>query len=138
MLARLEAGWIGTFVMNFFNKVHGAVVSEKWGTSILGPVLGVSTMINVEVPVSELGIDVGVLTGPSNEKCLDCYYAQLFTHNTFVPYVVHNNKLYMRFSAQIYNELSDYEYAADAVIKVLKKLVKSPAYLGEESGNATL
>jgi selenocysteine lyase/cysteine desulfurase len=106
-----------------------AVVSEKWGTSILGPVLGVTTMINVEVPVSELGVDVAVLTGPSKKKCLDYYYAQLFTHNTFVPYVVHNGKLYMRFSAQLYNELSDYEYAADAVIKVLKKLVKSPAYL---------
>lgn len=108
----------------------GAVVAEKWGTSVLGPELGVTTMVNVEVPAAQLGLDAAVLTGPRVNKCLDYYFAQLLSvHHTFVPFIVHNNKIFIRLSAQIYNELSDYEYAADAVTAAFSKLVKSPAYL---------
>jgi len=116
----------------------GATVSEKWGTTVLGPILSVSTMVNVEVPVSELGINVAVLTGPRMADCLDYYSDELFPYDTFVPYIVHNNKVYVRFSAHIYNELSDFEYAADAVLKIFKKLAKSPAYLGQKYEEAKL
>lgn len=39
----------------------------------------------------------------------------LYEHRTFVHLGMHANRLTIRFSGQIYNEISDYEYAIDAV-----------------------
>ena len=40
----------------------------------------------------------------------------------------HHGKLYARFSCQIYNELDDYDYASDVVLKVLKSLFNSDMF----------
>lgn len=45
---------------------------------------------------------------------------QIEKHHTFVPFASHAGKVVARFSCQVYNELSDYEYACDAVHSAVK------------------
>lgn len=45
---------------------------------------------------------------------------QIKNYKTFVPFDVHAGKLFARFSCQLYNELSDYEYACDAAEAAIK------------------
>ncbi|RLV93125.1 Hercynylcysteine sulfoxide lyase [Spathaspora sp. JA1] len=107
-------------------KQVGSVISKKWGTSYLeqeqGPSL-ISTMVNVEIPTDSLGIDVNGIKNNWTRFDQEVYTKLIDVHKAFTPCVVHNGKLYARFSCQIYNELSDYEHAADVLVKVMKESV---------------
>ena len=41
------------------------------------------------------------------------------------PCIAHNGKLFARFSCQVYNELSDYDYASDVVLETLKEVASN-------------
>lgn len=51
-------------------------------------------------------------------------------YNTFIPIAKHFDKLVFRFSAQIYTELSDFEYALDALKKESKAYFESTSLPG--------
>lgn len=88
----------------------GKLLSYTWGTSYLADEKQIATMVNVEVPFK------------SENKWKDIeplVMKQLVERNVFIPIVVHNSKLYARFSAQIYTELEDFKQAGDILIDVL-------------------
>lgn len=107
--------------------------AAKWGTSVLGQqedglVPTATAMINVEVPMPAEAITAATANFPA---FLDSLLPTHFdTFKTFVPLVPHNGKVYARFLGMVYNELSDYEQAADAVAASVGAYVES---LGLES-----
>ncbi|KAG7664606.1 uncharacterized protein J8A68_001831 [[Candida] subhashii] len=106
---------------NIYNYCHslamevGKLISEEWGTSYLDDEDQISTMVNVEVPVSPKLLENWTDVEPKFKK-------ELFGKNTFVPCVIHNGKLYARFSCQIFNEISDYQSASKLLLEVLQQL----------------
>ncbi|CAN3483145.1 hypothetical protein DICA0_F02740 [Diutina catenulata] len=110
-----------------FNLAHkiGELVSQKWGTSVLENENGSLTtaMVTVEVPISDLGVSAAELE--ANFATLIDFSAErmMYHYNTFVPWIIHNNKCWARFSAQIYTELSDFDYASDVLIKALRESI---------------
>ncbi|CAK7899529.1 hypothetical protein CAAN3_04S06480 [[Candida] anglica] len=96
------------------------VTTKVWkGSSILNTKETATALINVEVPVQDLIPEVDIneiapwLPQVEHEICID--------YNTFVPCFFYEGKVYIRFSCQIYNELDDYIYAANAVSETFKK-----------------
>ncbi|RLV95422.1 Hercynylcysteine sulfoxide lyase [Spathaspora sp. JA1] len=108
-------------------KQVGLVISKKWGTSYLeheqGPSL-IGTMVNVEVPTKSIGLDINGIKNNWAKFDQQVYSKLIDVHKAFTPCVVHNGKLYARFSCQIYNELSDFEHAADVLLTVLEEAVE--------------
>lgn len=51
-----------------------------------------------------------------------CDKKMIFENKAYAPYQYHNGKLWVRFSVQIFNELNDYEIAADSVQKVVDEV----------------
>ncbi|ODV80810.1 PLP-dependent transferase [Suhomyces tanzawaensis NRRL Y-17324] len=115
-----------------WNYCHGLAqkvaeyVSSKWNTSYLKHT--VTTMVNVEIPYQELGLDIDLLA--RNVGAVTKFYLtkSLHEYKTHAPCIAHNGKLYVRFSCQIYNEFEDYVYASDKVYKIFQELVKSDLY----------
>ncbi|KAG5356661.1 Hercynylcysteine sulfoxide lyase [Yarrowia sp. C11] len=101
----------------------GAFAAEFFTTEVLENAAGTLTtaMVNVRLPVSEKW-----LKEASNEqkdelfKVLNNYPLENF--DTFVPPVFHNDKVYIRLSCQVYNELSDYKVGVQAVKEALKQI----------------
>ncbi|ANZ75306.1 BA75_03172T0 [Komagataella pastoris] len=97
-------------------------IAKQWNTSVLENAKGTisTTMSNVEVPINDQ-----VLQFLKNDKknivklrkTIDPI--MLKEYSTLLPSIFHNGKLWVRFSAQVYNELSDYEYASDTFLKLL-------------------
>ncbi|KAG7661940.1 uncharacterized protein J8A68_004543 [[Candida] subhashii] len=116
-----------------FDYCHGltkqvaTTISSKWGTSYLeqedGPTL-ISTMVTIEVPTKDIGLDVDSLKKNWNRFIEVVYTKMSDEYKAYTPCVIHNDKLYARYSCQIYNELNDYEVAADYLIKALKEFVE--------------
>ncbi|KAK6455800.1 cysteine desulfurase selenocysteine lyase [Scheffersomyces xylosifermentans] len=107
----------------------GDVVSKIWDSPVLeNKARDLSnTMVTVEFPNERYNIHIRDLKkniGPVFEYI----FSKMFAENTYVPLVIHNEKLYGRFSAQVYNELSDYKYAAEVVAKVFESLANDPNY----------
>lgn len=50
----------------------------------------------------------------------------LLSHRTFLANFKLDGKCYARISAQIYNELSDYDRMGDAVLTIIDQLTKKP------------
>ncbi|KAK6458937.1 cysteine desulfurase selenocysteine lyase [Scheffersomyces xylosifermentans] len=96
----------------------GEIISEKWGTSVLENKAKTltSTMVNVELPIHKFGIQLNTIITSLSKIC----NKSLENHGAFVPLFAHNGKLYGRFSAQVYNELSDYEKASDDLLSALE------------------
>ncbi|CAK9438687.1 uncharacterized protein LODBEIA_P29110 [Lodderomyces beijingensis] len=98
----------------------GNLVSKKWGTQVLDSKDStlISTMVTVEVPTNEFPSVVEKWSSIDDavyRRCMGQYKA-------YTPCLAHNGKLWARFSAQVYNELSDYEVASDVLLKVLKEV----------------
>jgi hercynylcysteine S-oxide lyase len=86
----------------------GQEIAKVWGTEILiKDKMKTPAMVNVRVPCDDPDLI---------EKIVK---EALFEYNTYIPcFKFNNGKIYARFSAQIYNEISDYLYAAN----IFKKL----------------
>jgi len=88
--------------------VDGAsVLATAWGTGSLTPPEMVGAMLNVEMPAA-CGTNTTFI-GELPKMLLDQY-------NTWVPFYVWNDRSWVRVSAQIYNDLSDFEMLASAVL----------------------
>ncbi|KAK6202526.1 pyridoxal phosphate-dependent transferase [Scheffersomyces amazonensis] len=105
-------------------KNAGQLLAKKWGTSILDNSKGSlsSAMVTIEVPVEKFGISIKFIQQDFG-AFINLVYNKMFNeYKTYIPISVHNGKLYARISAQIYNELSDYEYASSSLTEVLEGL----------------
>ena len=76
-----------------------------------------STMVTVEVPTADFPEVVNDWL-----KIDNLVYNKMFEKKAYTPCISHNGKLFARFSCQIYNDLSDYEYASDVLIETLKEV----------------
>ncbi|ODQ78985.1 hypothetical protein BABINDRAFT_171826 [Babjeviella inositovora NRRL Y-12698] len=102
-------------------KQAGIMVAERWGTSYLDndDHSLITAMVNVEVP----------LRGQFFLEFKEFVELEAVEkYGTYVQSCAHNGKVYVRFSCQIYNELSDYETAADVFMECLRKYLKSEHY----------
>lgn len=120
---------------NLCHKVGLLLTKDKWhGMSILNDGNDtVTTMINVEVPVNHIAKgenihDTGALQEFLSISGKFMEEEMVNKYHTYVPLFYHNKKLYARFSCQIYNDLDDYDYTSDVVIKVLKSLFRSDPF----------
>ncbi|KAH6880982.1 pyridoxal phosphate-dependent transferase [Coprinopsis sp. MPI-PUGE-AT-0042] len=85
----------------------GKLLSEKWGTQLMDPE-GVQTcnMVNVELPIpadTKVPHDGGAIV---NKLMLEKY-------NAYSAIYFHNGKWWTRCSAQVFNDISDFEKLAD-------------------------
>lgn len=85
----------------------GKLLSNRWGTELLVDSSMTSAMVNVRIPTDNSDIAQKIPT-ELQEK-----------YNTFVPTYQWQGKWYVRVSAQIYNELSDFAMLADAVLRII-------------------
>lgn len=80
----------------------------------------VTSMVNIRVPYEKW-------IGPEYELVTVAKWLGEITkeisrkHHTFVSMFKHDDKVWVRFSTQIYNELEDFEYASNAIEVVFKK-----------------
>jgi len=105
-------------IMEYINNLAweaGKEVARVWGTEMLiKDKSRIGSMVNVRIPISD-----DAILAKAVYKCL-------YEHNTFVVVYKHNDgNSYTRMSAQIYNEISDYTYAAETFLKVINELKAS-------------
>lgn len=101
-------------------KQVGELAAKEWGTEVLENKAGTlsTAMVNVRLPISEK-----FLSSASEEKKLELFRLindHPMKFDTFVPPSYHNGKMYVRFSCQVYNELSDYMVGIKAIDDALK------------------
>ncbi|KAK6460603.1 pyridoxal phosphate-dependent transferase [Scheffersomyces coipomensis] len=88
-----------------------------------------NALITIEVPTEKYGINIKLIE-EKFEAFVNIIFSKMFTdYNTYIPLSVHNHKLYARFSAQIYNEISDYEYSSSVMLEILEGLKNDKAYV---------
>ncbi|PHH90702.1 hypothetical protein CDD83_2889 [Cordyceps sp. RAO-2017] len=104
-------------------KEGGRKAAEILGTEVIDNTTGTLTncaMVNVWLPVRTGSFDRvtsgpdGVLL-PAHESLAAIAWASkvlVDEHNTFLALAVHNNRWFMRLSAQVYVDLDDFEWAA--------------------------
>lgn len=86
----------------------GELLAKLWNTQLLiPPGILLSSMVNVELPTSNCTLAAELPT-----MLLDQY-------DTWVPVTAKSNKCWMRISAQIYNDITDFEYLGNAVKELL-------------------
>ncbi len=85
------------------------LLAERWGSPFETPEAMIGTMATVAVPES---------LGGSRDHAAALRDALLFQEGIEVQAHAWNGRLYTRISAQIYNQLSDYEKLAEAVLKL--------------------
>lgn len=87
----------------------------------------ITAMINIETPMEQYitkEFDRNDL-----KRCLLYLEEKIcLEHNTFVPFFINNNKVYARFSCQIYNEMDDFIYAGKVVLKEIKQFFENKVY----------
>lgn len=84
------------------------LLAGRWGTSLSMPESMVATMATVPLPER---------LGAASEDAARLRDALLFEDRIEVPVAAARGRLWLRISAQIYNELSDYERLAEAVAR---------------------
>ncbi|KAF4618689.1 hypothetical protein D9613_009930 [Agrocybe pediades] len=95
----------------------GKLVADILGTRILDPVGDLTlNMVNVELPIPP--------SVPFNKEVMDYIADELFSRHTYTMSFYHNGAWWTRFSAQVWNELSDFEKAGKIWLKVCKKAVE--------------
>ncbi|KAH3672212.1 hypothetical protein WICMUC_004402 [Wickerhamomyces mucosus] len=114
-------------------KKVGAAVTELWGTSLLENEEGtlISSLVSVEFPTKE-----GTIIRESDWETFNIYKfiregiekKLIKEYNTTAPIFLHNGKIYIRFSAQIYSDLDDYIESAKRIEKGVDEFLASDAY----------
>ncbi|KAG5355802.1 Hercynylcysteine sulfoxide lyase [Yarrowia sp. B02] len=92
----------------------GDLAASQWRTEVLGHA---GAMVTVRLPIPE-----EFLAAASEERKQELFQLicdHPLTRGTYVPPIYHNGKMYVRFSAQVYNELEDYQVGIDAVNEAL-------------------
>lgn len=105
----------------------GELVASKWGTEILeneDKTLTVA-MVNVRLPFSN--------KGNLPDRQISKAFLEKFNdeHHTLGQPFKHNGHWYMRLSAQVYNDESDFEHMAQAGLKVCQDLDATTSYQGQ-------
>jgi len=100
-------------IMSYMHQLAaqgGQILAKAWGTEKLVDDEFIGAMVNVRLPDTALAC------------CdLDGLSARVYSeYNTWVPAIEWAGNCYMRVSAQVYNELSDFEMLARAVLQTLK------------------
>src|SRR5690606_4982850 len=95
-------------VMKYMHQLAvagGHLLAHMWHTSLLVSDDMIGSMVNVQLP-------------PTNKTVVveDLPWRLLEKYNTYVPVFPIQGLWYTRVSAQIYNELSDFEYLGAAVL----------------------
>ena len=83
-------------------------MASKWQTESLFTADMIGAMVNVRLPTENATV-AGSIPSRLQEE-----------YNTWVPVYPLQGKWYTRVSAQVYNELSDFEMLADAIIAIVK------------------
>jgi selenocysteine lyase/cysteine desulfurase len=101
-------------IMDYMHKLAsqgGDLLAALWNTEKLVDDSMIGAMVNVRVPSTN-----GTLLQNFSRMILERY-------NTYVPfYALENTNLwYCRVSAQIFNEISDFQYFGNAVLEMLRK-----------------
>ena len=104
-------------IMKYMNDLAweaGLEVARIWGTEMLiSEKSRIGSLVNVRIPCND------------EQLLLKANYIALYEHNVFVVVFKFNDgNFYTRLSAQIYNELSDYVYAAETFLKIIDQLKK--------------
>jgi selenocysteine lyase/cysteine desulfurase len=100
----------------------GDAMVEAWGTDKLVSDDVVAAMTNVRLPAEAEKFCSFALTN-----------ARLKQYNSRVPFYPRNvGKCYVRVTAQIYNEVSDFEFLAKSVSKLLADVASIPGCNGTE------
>lgn len=95
----------------------GKVASEILGTEVMENAEKTLTtaMVNVRIPLKNPNI--------TDDEVVQAFIDKLlYEHDCMAPVYKHNNLWYTRFSAQVYNDLSDFKYVAKAILSVCKEL----------------
>lgn len=99
------------------------------GGEAAAKILGTEVMENAEKSLTVAMVNVRIPL--ENPRVSDTQVVQLFIdkllyeHDCMAPVYKHNNKWYTRFSAQVYNDVSDFELVAKAILKVCQELESS-------------
>ena len=103
---------------NDLARQGGQVVAESLGTEVLencDKTLTVA-MTNIRLPFeNKRDLSDGEIIASIIDKCV-------YEHNTTCSPYKHNDKWFVRLSAQVYNELKDFEYFAKEIKHILKEL----------------
>lgn len=85
-------------------------MASMWNTELLVGEEMTAAMVNVRLPVASNSTVVETLT----DRLLKDY-------RTFIPIFSLQGKWYVRVSAQIYNEMSDFRHLGESVLAILKE-----------------
>lgn len=100
----------GQRIMDYIHNLAvagGELLVKKWGTEMLVPTTMIGAMVNVRLPTD------------SAERAQALPDELIAHYNTFVPVTNVQGRWYVRVSAQIYNDISDFNMLGDAVLKLL-------------------
>ncbi|BFZ59140.1 erg26, C-3 sterol dehydrogenase [Saitoella coloradoensis] len=106
-------------IMEYCNglaKQGGRRVAETWGTETMeceGADLA-TAMINVQLPLSD---DIGT-NSTKAERVVQGIYDAMLERNCFAPVFRHGGRWWVRFSAQVYNDITDFEYVAGVLAEL--------------------
>lgn len=105
-------------IMDYMHELAvqgGNILASQWSTELLLPTNMFAAMVDVRVPTN-------------NTSCTAWLsMALLQRYHTWVPFYVLNSKVYVRVSAQIYNEAGDFHMLAYAVQSLLAEEARSAA-----------
>lgn len=119
--------------MEFRRSLGGEEVIMKYnhdlaikGGEVAARILGTEVMENAEKSLTVAMVNVRIpLQKPniSDDEVVQAFIDKLlYDHNCMAPVYKHNNIWYTRFSAQVYNDVTDFEYIAKAILSVCKEL----------------
>jgi isopenicillin-N epimerase len=89
-----------------------SMLAKKCGTTVLTPDSMIASMAVIALPKHLKGDDP--LTGVLHDRLRDEYHCEL-------PVIVFGDTTYLRISAQIYNDMSDYDQLAAAILNIFRK-----------------
>ncbi|MDW8424520.1 MAG: aminotransferase class V-fold PLP-dependent enzyme [Meiothermus sp.] len=89
------------------------VLSSRWGTDLPAPEVMLGCMATLPLPLSR---------GKTREEAARLQYALLYEHRLEAPILCRDERLWVRVSAQVYNEIEDIERLAEALESALHML----------------
>lgn len=116
------------------NKRGGRLVADRLGTKIMDNSTGTLTncgMVNVALPIWSGTAGVGAketdiaLSPEDSRKALQWMLTSMIEdYSTFMALFIHNNRMWVRISAQVYLGLEDYGRAADVLEALCSRVGK--------------